>query len=449
MASHLEPDSLPAPGEDGLAHSAALVALIEREIEAAGGWLPFSRFMELTLYTPGLGYYSGGSVRFGRRPEDGSDFVTAPELTPLFAKTLARPVADGLNSSGTREVYEFGAGTGKLAAGLLETLDAWSVPLDRYTIIDLSGALREQQRQTIAARVPHLIDRVRWIDSLPDAFEGVVIGNEVLDAMPVRLHVRGETSWLERGVVALPYDSDDRTGSDTGEGTESGHSAANEVVDLGSRRLSAERAVGASKSDSGSGSDPRAPFAWQDREAPHDEALLTLLDSIDADEGFVTESHEAARAFTRTLVEKLTRGVIFLIDYGFPEREYYHPQRVEGTLMCHYRHRAHGDPFVYPGLQDITAHVDFTGIAQTGIEAGADLLGYMTQGRFLLNSGLADTLSEFDPRDTVSFLPAANAVQKLVSEAEMGELFKVIAFGKGVDPEAVTAFMSGDRSHTL
>ncbi|RKP58653.1 class I SAM-dependent methyltransferase [Pararobbsia silviterrae] len=413
MASDLEPGSLPAPDEDGLAHSAALVERIAREIEAAGGWLPFSRFMELALYTPGLGYYSGGSVRFGRRPEDGSDFVTAPELTPLFARTVARPVADALVGSGTRTLYEFGAGTGKLAAGLLETLDQWSIPFDRYTIVDLSGALREQQRQTIAARVPHLVDRVEWLDTLPERIEGVVIGNEVLDAMPVRLHTRAQDGWLERGVVV-----------DAEGGTE-GHAGTT------------------------SGSGTRSRFAWSDRATPLDDALLSVLDTIDADEGFVTESHEAARAFTRTLAEKLERGVILLIDYGFPEREYYHPQRVEGTLMCHYRHRAHGDPFVYPGLQDITAHVDFTGIAQAGIDAGADLLGYMTQGRFLLNSGLADTLTEFDPRETLSFLPAANAVQKLVSEAEMGELFKVIAFGKGVDPDAITAFVSGDRSHTL
>jgi SAM-dependent MidA family methyltransferase len=398
MASHLEPDSLPAPGADGLAHSMALIARIEQAIDAAGGWLPFSRFMELALYTPGLGYYSGSSVRFGRRPEDGSDFVTAPELTPLFARTLARPVADALIASGTREIFEFGAGTGKLAAGLLETLDSWSVPVERYTIVDLSGALREEQRQTIVDHVPALAGRVHWIDRLPEHFDGVVIGNEVLDAMPVRLHVRGAEAWLERGVV---------------------------------------RAAGPD------------PFAWQDRPTPHDETLRTLLDSIEADEGFVTESHEAAHAFIRTLCEKLGRGVILLLDYGFPEREYYHPQRVEGTLMCHYRHRAHGDPFVYPGLQDITAHVDFTGIAQAGIDAGADLLGYMTQARFLLNSGLADTLTAFDPRDTISFLPAANAVQKLVSEAEMGELFKVIAFGKSVEPDAITAFVSGDRSHTL
>lgn len=398
MASHLEPDSLPAPGPEGLAHSAALVAQIEQAIDEAGGWLPFSRFMELALYTPGLGYYSGASVRFGRRPEDGSDFVTAPELTPLFARTLARPIADALIASGTREIFEFGAGTGKLAAGLLATLDEWSVSVDRYTIVDLSGALREEQRQTLVDHVPALVDRVQWIDRLPDHFNGVLVGNEVLDAMPVRLHARDTAEWLERGVV---------------------------------------RAAGPS------------PFAWQDRQAPHDDALQTLLDSIEADEGFVTESHEAAHAFTRTLCEKLGRGMILLLDYGFPEREYYHPQRVEGTLMCHYRHRAHGDPFVYPGLQDITAHVDFTGVAQAGIDAGADLLGYMTQARFLLNSGLADTLTAFDPRDTTSFLPAANAVQKLVSEAEMGELFKVIAFGKGIEPDAITAFVSGDRSHTL
>ncbi|CAN0623937.1 conserved protein of unknown function [Burkholderia multivorans] len=390
-----EPASLPAPGPDALAQSETLAARLRGEIAAAGGWLPFSRFMEQALYAPGLGYYSGGARKFGRRAEDGSDFVTAPELSPLFAHTLARPVAEALAASGTRRVMEFGAGTGKLAAGLLEALDALQVELDEYAIVDLSGELRERQRATIEAVAPGLAARVRWLDALPERFEGVVVGNEVLDAMPVRLFAKADGAWRERGVA-----------------------------------LDAQQA-----------------FVFADRPpAPGD--TPALLTEIDAGDGYVTETHEAAIAFTRTVCAMLARGAVFLIDYGFPEHEYYHPQRARGTLMCHYRHRAHDDPFLYPGLQDITAHVEFTGIYEAGVETGADLLGYTSQARFLLNAGITDALAAIDPSDVTQFLPAANAVQKLISEAEMGELFKVIAFSRGIDG-TLDAFARGDRSHTL
>ena len=393
-------DSLPAPGPDALAQSEALTALIRAEIAGAGGWLPFSRYMELALYAPGLGYYSGGATKFGRRAEDGSDFVTAPELSPLFAATLARPLAQALADSGTRDLMEFGAGTGKLAAGLLNAFAELGVPFERYTIVDLSGELRERQRATIEANAPALASKVKWLDALPQACDGVVIGNEVLDAMPVRLVVRKLGAWHERGVAAQ-----------------------------------------------------NGRFAFDDRPVARDPLVATIDAAIDEanDESFmeyVTETHEAAMAFTRTVCAMLTRGAAFFIDYGFPRHEFYHAQRAGGTLMCHYRHRAHADPFLYPGLQDITAHVEFTGIAQAGVETGADLLGFTSQARFLMNAGITDVLSDIDPADVKRFLPAANAVQKLLSEAEMGELFKVIAFSRGV-ADTLDAFASGDRSHTL
>ncbi|WP_224015805.1 class I SAM-dependent methyltransferase [Paraburkholderia tropica] len=397
-----EPASLPVPEPIALAQSEALAATLRAKLAAAGGWLPFDRYMERALYAPGLGYYSGGARKFGLLADDGSDFVTAPEMSPLFSATLARAVAEALDKSGTHALMEFGAGTGRLAAGVMLALEALSVRFDSYAIVDLSGELRERQRETIAKLAPHLAERVRWLDALPESFEGVVIGNEVLDAMPVRLFARKDAVWHERGVA---------------------------VNDAGA-------------------------FVFSDRPAHSGDADWaasvpgSVLAQIDGSEDYVAETHEAALAFTRTVCAMLARGAAFFIDYGFPAGEYYHPQRVQGTLMCHYRHRAHGDPFLYPGLQDITAHVEFTGIAQAGVETGADLLGYTSQARFLMNAGITDVLGEIDPSDVVRFMPAANAVQKLVSEAEMGELFKVIAFSRGID-STLAAFARGDRSHTL
>ncbi|KHJ59746.1 class I SAM-dependent methyltransferase, partial [Burkholderia glumae] len=319
----------------------------------------------------------------------------------LFAHTLARPVAEALGASGTRRVMEFGAGTGRLAAGLLAALEALGAAPEHYQIVELSGELRERQRATLAAALPAaLAARVQWLDALPERFEGVVIGNEVLDAMPVRLVLRAAgagAGWRERGVA----------------------------VDAASRA-----------------------FVFEDRPlAAHAPELIDTLAALDLPAGYLTETHEAARAFTRTVCTMLARGAAFFIDYGFPAAEYYHPQRAEGTLMCHYRHRAHGDPFVWPGLQDITAHVEFSGIHAAGVAAGAELLGYTSQGRFLLNAGITEVLAAIDPSDPARFLPAANAVQKLISEAEMGELFKVIAFGRGID--GLAAFARGERSHAL
>ncbi|MEX3592469.1 MAG: SAM-dependent methyltransferase [Burkholderia sp.] len=391
--------SLPVPGPAALAQSETLSASLRAEIAASRGWVPFSRFMERALYAPGLGYYSGGARKFGRRGDDGSDFVTAPELSPLFAQTLARPLAEALEASGTQRLMEFGAGTGKLAVGLLTALDALGAASARYEIVELSGELRERQRATLVKELPApLASRVHWLDVLPVRFEGVVVGNEVLDALPVRLVLRGETGWHERGVA-----------------------------------LDAARA-----------------FVFEDRplQAAVDIPALAALDALALPEGYLSEIHEAARAFTGTVCRMLVRGAAFFIDYGFPAGEYYHPQRAEGTLMCHYRHRAHGDPFVWPGLQDITAHVEFSGIHEAAVATGAELLGYISQGRFLINAGITEVLAGIDPADDARFLPVANAAQKLIAESEMGELFKVIAFGRGIDG-GLSVFSRGERSHAL
>jgi SAM-dependent MidA family methyltransferase len=360
--------------------SARLHHRLTTAIAENGAWLPFDRFMALALYEPGLGYYARGSQQFGSLPPTatraGSDFVTAPELSPLFGQALAHQVAQALDASGTHEVFEFGAGSGALAAQLLGALGS---RVQRYSIIDLSGTLREKQAQTLAPWA----DRVQWLSALPAVMQGVVVGNEVLDAMPVQLlHFDGE-NWFERGV-------------------------ANEG----------------------------GAFVWADRATalrpPGEHGFVP---------GTVTEIHAQAEAFIRTLAAHLQRGAAFFIDYGFPEAEYYHPQRHGGTLMCHRAHQADDNPLAAVGDKDITAHVNFSGIALAAQDAGLDVLGYTSQAHFLMNGGLLDLLQGADIR------AVANA-QKLLTEHEMGELFKVIGFAKACSFEPI-GFARGDRCHTL
>jgi len=395
--------SLPLPPADALAASDSLATRIGETIDAAGGWLGFDRYMSLALYAPGLGYYSGGAAKFGRDARDGSDFITAPELSPFFARTLARQFAP-LLAQGLPRLLEFGAGTGRLAADLLLALEQEGQLPQEYAIVELSGELRARQQATLAQRAPHLAQRAVWLDTLPEHFEGVVVGNEVLDAMPVRLFARKGGRWHERG-VARSVAGDDST---------SAHA-----------------------------------FTFEDRllaEADIPEALHAIPGDYDV----VTETHAEAEGFARAVGAMLARGAAFFIDYGFPASEYYHPQRAGGTLMCHYRHHAHPDPFLYPGLQDITAHVNFSGIAHAAVDAGLTVAGFASQARFLMNAGITDLLMTLDPSDARTFLPAANAVQKLLSEAEMGELFKVIALARGLDDsEPLAGFARGDRCHAL
>lgn len=386
--------SLPLPSADALAASAALSERIGEAIDAGDGWIGFDRYMTLALYEPTLGYYSGGAVKFGADGADGSDFVTAPELTPFFARTVARQLAQWLGQ-GLEAVMEFGGGTGRLAADLLLALEREGRLPGRYLIVELSGELRARQHATLTQRAPHLASRVQWLDRLPERFEGVIVGNEVLDAMPVRLYARVGGQWHERGVAR----------------------------------------------DAGGG------FRYADRPLAANEVPPALA-ALGGDHDMVTETHAEAEGFVRSLGAMLVRGAALLIDYGFPAAEYYHTQRSGGTLMCHYRHRAHGDPFFHPGLQDITAHVNFTGIAAAAAEAGLEVAGFVSQARFLMNAGITELLMTLDPNDARSFLPAANAVQKLLSEAEMGELFKAIALTRGLD-DVPLGFIAGDRSHTL
>ncbi|MFZ4287886.1 class I SAM-dependent methyltransferase [Variovorax sp. HJSM1_2] len=361
---------------------------IVETIHAAGGWIGFDQFMALALYTPALGYYTNSSVKFGAMPYSvengervaGSDFVTAPELSPLFGYCLAAQVQEAMEQTGTAEVWEFGAGSGALALQLLTTLgDA----VQRYTIVDLSGTLRARQQEKLAAFAP----KVRWVDALPDRMQGVVVGNEVLDAMPVQLLARQNGVWSERGVTVN--------------------------VD--------------------------GAFAWQDRPT----ALRPPVD-IDGPHDYITEIHPQGEAFIKTLAERLTQGAAFFLDYGFPESEYYHPQRSGGTVMCHQLHRADDDPLAAVGLKDITAHVNFTGIAVAGQDAGFAVLGYAPQAHFLFNCGLGPAMEASGPAQR------AHAA-KLVHEHEMGELFKVVGFAKIPDGTVWEAmgFAHGDRSHTL
>jgi SAM-dependent MidA family methyltransferase len=371
-------------------------SIIAAAILQAGGWLPFDQFMGMALYAPGAGYYSQGAGAIGLMPgaaptapstSGGSDFATAPEMSPAFGQALAQQVAEALRRTGTTEVWEFGAGTGALALDLLQELDRLHAPCNAYCIVDLSGALKARQRQTLAGYG----DRVRWVDQLPPVLQAVVVGNEVLDAMPVKLLARLDGVWHERGVGLA----------------------------------------------GGGPADEPPVFAWTDRPT----ALRPPIEPV-GEHDYLTEIHLQAEAWIHTLGLHLQRGAAFLIDYGFPEREYFHPQRAMGTLMCHQGHRADADPLSQVGDKDITAHVNFTGIAVAAQDAGFDVLGYANQARFLLNCGLLQALEQASQ-------PQRIMAQRLVLEHEMGELFKVIGLCKGVEPWAALGFAQGDRSHTL
>jgi SAM-dependent MidA family methyltransferase len=363
----------------GEGQSASLSVQLQQRIGAAiaghGGWLAFDRFMALALYEPGLGYYAHGSRKFGAMPGSGSDFVTAPELSPLFGRALAVQVAQAQLACASGEIWEFGAGSGALAAQLLAELGD---RVDAYHVIELSAGLRERQVQCLQPWA----GRVQWHDRLPKRIDGVVLGNEVLDAMPVQLLHWDGGQWFERGVAAAGD-----------------------------------------------------AFVWTDRPTHLRPPASHFVP------GTVVEIHPQAEAFVRTLAAHLGRSAAFFIDYGFPEAEYYHPQRVGGTLMCHRAHLADADPLSEVGLKDITSHVNFSGIALTAQEAGLEVLGYTSQAHFLINCGLPGLIQG-------AALPERVAAQRLINEHEMGELFKVVCLARGIRLDPL-GFASGDRSHRL
>ena len=386
---NLQQAELPEPSADARAASAALTRIIAAGIAAAGGWISFARYMDLALYAPGLGYYSGGSRKFGVE----GDFLTAPELTPLFGQALARQVAQVLAASSPR-VIEAGAGSGRLAADLLPALAALGCAPERYQILELSGELRARQQATLAEQAPEFAHRVEWLDALPQHFSGCLLGNEVLDAMPTHA-LRWDDS---RGVL--------------------------------------ERGVGLV--------DGQLAFA----ERPASGALLAAANALPVAAPYRGEISLAARSWISELAGRLEQGAMLLIDYGLPRHELYHPLRGRGTLRCHYRQRLHEDPFWWPGLSDVTTHVDFTAVAEAGFDAGLEVLGYTNQATFLINCGIGELLGARQEAGGEQALRASGAVQMLLAPREMGELFKVIALGRGIDLP-LPGFARGDRCHTL
>jgi len=387
--------TLPQPEADALVHSLALSKKIHQAIQNNHGWIRFADFMRMALYEPGLGYYSGGAKKFGLS----GDFVTAPEISPLFARTLANQVAEVLQvlqiEGAQGDILELGAGTGRLAKDLLLELYKIGIPFHHYFILEVSAYLRNVQKVTLQAELPpELFEKIVWLDALPTEFYGVILGNEVLDALPVHILKQGQYDITELGVIS---DNDQ--------------------------------------------------FYWQEKSLD-DANLAQFVEQLQLAENYTTEACPAASGLIASLAQALKKGVLLMIDYGFARAEYYHPQRRQGTLMCHYRHYSHDNPLLYLGLQDITAHVDFTRIAEAGINHGLTLEGFTTQAQFLINAGIMQLLEAANQDSSQVYLPVVAAVQKLLSPAEMGGLFKVIGFKKNLDLDLI-GFSSGDKTHTL
>lgn len=381
--------SLPAPDPQALAHSRALCDKIAARISAAGGWLPFAEYMNMALYTPEYGYYSGGANPFGRQ----GDFVTAPTLTPLFGETLARQIEPLLRQT-AGNLYEFGAGTGQLAASLLARLPEkdWQ----HYYIIEVSAELAQRQQRYLTQHLPQQAHKIVHLTELPPCFDGIIIGNEVLDAMPISVYRREHNQVNAMGVTWR-----DQT------------------------------------------------LQWQARaetDVAKQHAVLHTFPEVGG--GYQSELHPQQYAFVSTLAQKLTRGAMIWLDYGYDAAQYYHPQRTQGTLIGHYHHHVVHDVFSYPGLTDLTAHVNFTRIADAGVDAGLDLIGYTTQAYFLLNLGITDLLANTGTTTSEAYIRAAAACHLLLDQHEMGELFKVMAFGKNIDVDW-QGFSTGDICHKL
>jgi len=400
-------DVLPVPDPQDQARSDVLAEQMREWIKREAGWVAFDTWMQMALYTPGLGYYSGPRSPLGAQ----GDFVTAPELSALFGQAVAAQVAQWLRAiapQGPWRLLEFGAGSGALAASVLPALSAAGTPVDDYAVLEVSGLLRKQQAHTLEQRVPEWCGRVRWLDAMPTSFTGVILANEVVDALPVRLFERTEAGWQELGVA----------------------------IDAHSNRL-----VLTPRDPRRSGSSDRCS-----RERP---PPANLPDPMRFAPGYRLEIAEQAQAWMHSLGQALSCGAALVIDYGFPAHELFHPQRSGGTLMAHFRHRAHPDLLARPGLQDLTAHVDFSALAQAGEQAGLHLAGYTSQARFLLNCGILEQAHHLAAQAAVdpSAVRAMGALQTLLSEAEMGELFKVMAFTRGLhDPTGPwQGFVQGDR----
>ncbi len=385
---------LPTPSPEAIVHSQQLQQLIRSEINASNGKISFARYMELALYAPGLGYYSAGSQKFGKE----GDFITAPHISALFSKCLANQCQQVLSYfKDLGSILEVGAGTGQMAADILLALEQMDQLPNHYFILELSAELKLRQQQKIQALCPHLLSRIKWLDSLPEpGFQGIVLANELLDAMPVsRFQI------IDNALFEL-------------------------FVCENNNNFKCK------------------PFVTKNEE------LLDLFHSQSWANLYTSEINLTLKPWISSISDILTSGVILLVDYGFPAKEYYHPDRADGTLMCHYQHHAHSDPFFFPGLQDITAHVDFSAIAKAGTDANLDILGFTQQASFLMSCGLIELLQQ-NANNALSTKEQAmlnHAITVLTSPAEMGELFKVIALGRNFE-ELLIGFELNDRQFVL
>lgn len=387
---------LPAPSSVEIQHSARLVSLIREQIEASGGVIGFDQYMNMALYEPGLGYYSAGLQKFGAS----GDFVTAPEVSPLFAQCLVRQVQQVLMTMESGSVLEFGAGSGRLMCDLLAELEHLDALPEQYLVIELSADLQQRQQQLAQEKIPHLASRIQWLNSLPtEKINAVVIANEVLDAMPVRIFEKQADGVIEWGVGI----DDDQ-------------------------------------------------LQWQAKDA--DDDLNNSVNDIEArlhyalSPGYRSELNPAVQGWLQSVGDVLNQGLVLLIDYGYAASEYYSPERSMGTLMCYYRHHGHDDPFYYPGLQDMTAFVDFTAVAEAALDTGFDVMGYTSQAQFLFACGLPQLFEQQQSDDLQEQLHLSQQVKTLTLPSEMGERFKVMGLGKDIDPLLI-GFMMADYRNRL
>jgi len=374
------PMPLPELSPEESAHSERLAQRIREAIEAAGGWISFERFMEMALYEPGLGYYSAGATKLGSE----GDFVTAPEISPLFSRCLANQCVQVLDTVTGGHILELGAGSGVMAADVLSELDRQQKTPERYLILEVSADLRERQRALLQRRLPHLMDRVEWLDRLPENFRGVVLANEVLDALPVqRFRIRG----LQVNQLGVTWELGRLDWSEV---------HADAMLEATVREI--EFNLG-------------EPFA----------------------DGYTSEINLRLQQWIAGIAASMQEGAAFLIDYGLPRRQYYAANRSAGTMLCHFRHRFHDDPLINVGVQDIGAWVDFTAVAEAAIAAGMSVAGYTTQAHFLIGAGIEQLLAPKDDDELVSRLQMARQAMLLTLPGEMGERFKVIGLAKEVE----------------
>ncbi|WP_298607855.1 SAM-dependent methyltransferase [uncultured Thiothrix sp.] len=384
-------DTLPTPSVEALAHSQQLKTIICQKIQAQGGQISFHDFMQAALYEPGLGYYVAGLRKIGAE----GDFVTAPEISALFSQCIANQCAQLLTELPKSAILELGAGSGRMATEILLHLERLACLPEHYFILDLSPDLQARQHETLTQYAPHLLHKVQWLTSLPtEPFQGVILGNEVLDAMPVELF-----TLTEDGIIQV--------------------------------QVSVEQ----------------NEFIFTQQASAGVEAIQALLPA-ELDLPYTSEFNPAIAPWIQSLADCLAAGAILLIDYGYERADYYHPERRQGTLLCHYQHRVHNHPLIYPGLQDLTASVDFTAVAEAGVDAGLQLAGYTTQAAFLAGCGLEDLFMAALNQHPQAHYQFAQQIRTLSLPSEMGERFKVIALTKGFTTPLL-GFRLGDRQHRL